>query len=238
MVRRHPTKDTVVLEHLGQLIRVLGQGARVDRVGGAAYARQVQHRGDRADRAGVVPGDDFQRDALFGEVAQGLLCVIAQVLTEEDEGVWKEVCRQVGVNVDPGVRVCEQQDPGALRGEGVGALSGARLLLAHRCVEDHLRCTKQPAAVSVGDDGRPLAGRGERHRIHLPPLRGLHGGRQCRRRRVRVTGPGQQAQRVTHIGLIRTRAELQPVETHLPVRQRPGLVQAHDVDPRQGLHCG
>ena len=55
LVRCHPAKDAVVLEHFGQLM-------------------------------GVLP----------------------QLLDEQDEGIRKEVWREVGITVDAAVRVCEQ----------------------------------------------------------------------------------------------------------------------------------
>lgn len=115
----------------------------------------MQLRSDRTDGAGVVPQDDLQRDALFGEVDQCLLGVLPQLLDEQDESIRNEVRREVGITVDTGVRVGEQQDPGAIGGERVGAASGADLLLADRRVEDHLWRTQLPCpSVTTADHFR------------------------------------------------------------------------------------
>ena len=68
LLRRDPAEHRVVLEHVGQLVDVVGQLPGVEPA--SSGAREPDPSRDRADRARVVARDHLEGDALLVEVAR------------------------------------------------------------------------------------------------------------------------------------------------------------------------
>ena len=168
------------------------------------------------------------------EVRQRVGRVRANLLLEQDEGGGGQIRRQ-HVAVERRIGACEQQYALTLGRERVG-------LLAHGVVgrargPDHLRRTKDPRAVLAERGRAPLAGGGERHRTGARPA-GWRGERRAQRRggRVAVLVGREGAERVVDR---RSRVEgLDPVVGDRAFGERPGLVEADDVDAGEALDRG
>ena len=236
-------KTLWLLEHLRQLVEVLGQGPGVDGVDAASVTPGTPTGGrDRADGARVVAGDHLERDALLGEVAQRVGGVVADPFGEDHEAPAargrpaaadararrriRPGRRRAPAPAGPARRSCPRPDAPRVRRR------------RSRFGQHHLRRAEHPGAVPAG--ARPPTTCGPT-RTGSPPVarpRSVGSKRAASAPAVALASGAVGATARAPAGRRPRRqpsSSVQPVEHDVAVGERAGLVEADDVDPGQHL---
>ena len=228
LLRRDAPEDRHLLEYGTELVGIVGELARVERLIGAG---DPDAPGDRAHRVRVVAGDDHAADALLREVAQGIGGVGPDLLLEHEDRRRDEPVGQLLVD-ERGIGVREEQDPLTLGGEAVG-------FRAHRIVRTtvgphHLGRAQHPRAAVSERHSTPFAAGRERRRPGADPSFGFR--KRVAQRiqgRIAIVVGSERAQRLGY-GIVRLDL-LHVSKLDHALGERAGLVEQDDVDAGQSL---
>jgi hypothetical protein len=83
LLRCHPAEEPLGAEHLGEALRIAGQGAGVDAPEGRRQSHRVRHR---CHRPRFVAGHDAHLDAFLSEVAHDPGRIVANALVQDEHG--------------------------------------------------------------------------------------------------------------------------------------------------------
>ena len=230
LVRGDASEDRVRVEHLGELLTILGQRLRIERRLGAGESDPAS---DGGDRLGMVAADDLDLDPLLLEVRERRRRRLAHAVREDHVGDRNEPGRWASA-VERGLGPPEEHDaPSRL---GVFTRLPQICVVAPRGSEQNVGRPEDPGSLRAELHAAPLPGRRERDRSRREPAGGMVGEALADRAeggvRVRVGG----RQRGERLPVRPVPAEeLDLVDDEPALGERSGLVDAQHVHARERL---